>query len=293
MKKYFLYSCLLGASLYAQEEGQSPPPPRFFPFSISGDYVNVSPTTFRTPDLEGKLSYRQADAAFSYNHPCNEYWGLLFGAGYVFSDINWKENPAFHQQDFTYVSLMFGAYTKSVEGWLWNVSVTPFFDTQAFDFGDYTLYQGVLQGKYVFCEWIVFNVGCILEVGLNKDKMWPILGFEYTPSEDWKINAVYPINVSVEYRVTDQIKAAGAIRFLRNRHRVGEDEPIPKGIFEYRDAGAEFDLTYKPFPTVGITGFAGSTFDGELKVTNRNDNHGTHYKFKGSFYAGASAIWVF
>ena len=132
-----------------------------------------------------------------------------------------------------------------------------------------------------------------MESGLKKEKVWPIFGFVYNPSEKWRISAVYPIDVSASYIITPCLSVAGSLRFLRNRHRVKQDEPDSQGIFEYRTTGAELDLIFAPKRWVSVKGFAGSTFDGDLKISNRNDKHSTHFKFEGSFYWGASAILSF
>lgn len=266
-------------------------PPPLYPFSVSGEYLPVSQTHFRTPGFEDKtLTYRQWTTAFAATYPFNEISGLIFGAGWVGTEVNMEDNPDFDETIFNYVNLSFGGFTRAFPDWTWTATIALFLDTEVFSFIDYALYQGVLWGRYTLCPTLELDFGFIIEAGLKKDKIWPILGFVYMPYPNLRLNAIYPINISLEYDFWSYWKAAGSIRFLRNRHRVEKEEPNSQCIFEYRDTGAEFDLTCAPFEWFFIKGFAGSTFKGDLKITDRNDNDATHFKFRGSFYWGVSAV---
>ncbi|NGX60718.1 MAG: Ribonuclease HIII [Chlamydiae bacterium] len=269
-------------------------PPPFYPFSISGNYLGMAKADFRTSGLEeSDLVYNQADAAFAFTYSCSPVWGWIFGTGWVGTEVNMKDNPEFEETEFHYVNLSCGAFTKAFPDWTWTLTLAAFFDTAEFSLIDYTLYQGVLWGKYDFCKWLEFDFGLITEVGLSKEKIWPILGFVYQISDCLRLNAVYPINIALEYAVSPSIQVAASIRFLRNRHRVLPTEPNPRGIFEYHTTGAELDLIYSPIEILSIKGYAGSTSDGDLKITNQNDHDATHFKFDGSFYAGITAVVVF
>lgn len=265
-----------------------------FPFTVSGSYFDVKKTHFRTPGFTDKdLKYRQWEAAYAYTHPITPCSGLIFGAGWIGTEVAMEDNPSFDQTIFNYVNLSLAGYTKAFPDWIWTLSFATYLDTEVFSLIDYTLYQGVLWGKYDLCKWLELDFGVIVEVGLKRDKVWPIVGFIYLPSDNWKISTVYPINISVEYAVNPCLTAGVEIRFFRNRHRVKQTEPLSQAIFEYRTAGAEFDLTYSPIKDFFVTGFAGSTFNGNLKIGNRNDHHATHFKFNGSFYGGVSALYSF
>jgi hypothetical protein len=219
--------------------------------------------------------------------------GLIFGAGWVGTEVNMEDNPDFNETIFNYVNLLIGSFTKSFPDWLWKLTFAAYLDTEEFSFVDYALYQGVLWGKYDLCTWIELDFGLIVESGLHKTKVWPIIGFIYAPTNKWEIHAVFPIDVSVNYSFNKCLTAAGSLRFLRTRHRVKETEPNSQGIFEYHTTGAEFDLTYTPALRFSVTGFAGSTLNGDLKMSDRNDDHSTHFKFNGSFYTGVTALLSF
>lgn len=299
----FLLSC--SGILYSQEESdaadsnyplfetENAPPPQY-PFALSGQYLKVEKAPFRTKGFKDQhLRYGQWDVAFAYTHPISKIWGLIFGSGWVGTEVDMSNNPEFSETNFNYVNFSVGGFTKAFPSWTWTMTLAAFLDTEEFSFSDYALYQGVLWGKYDVCKWLELNFGLILELGLRKEKVWPILGFIYTPCRNWRINAVYPINIAVEYEWSPCWKIAGSVRFLRNRHRVQKEEFNSQGIFEYHTTGAELDLIFSPLQRLSIKGFAGKTFDGDLKVTDRNDKHSIHYKFEGSFYSGVSAVFSF
>ncbi|MFZ0566199.1 MAG: hypothetical protein WAM28_08455 [Chlamydiales bacterium] len=300
MRKIILFSFLLSKILLAQESFDDPSfeienqPPPFFPFSLSGTYLAVSDAGFRTKAVQAsKLRYRQWDAAYAYTLPLSPICGLIFGAGWVGTEVAMKNNPEFHETLFNYVNLSLGAFTNSFPDWTWTATFAMLFDTEVFSLMDYTLYQGVLWGRYhPRPEWEL-DFGFITEIGLSHTKIWPILGFIHRFSPELRLNAVFPVNISLEYDFFSCWTFAGSLRFLRDRHRVNQDEPNPQAIFEYRTWGGELDLTFSPFATFWIKGFAGSTLGGDLKVANRNYEHATHFKFKGSFYGGASAVFSF
>jgi hypothetical protein len=298
MKKIVLL-LLLPLTLTAQEVDdqlfkiQNDPPP-FSPFSLTGSYVDVSTTDFRTPGFEdNSLIFRQWIAGGVYVHPFTPIWGLIFGAGWEGVEVNMQDNPEFNETIFSYVNALIGGYTEAFPDWQWKLTLAAFLDTEDFSFVDYALYQGVLWGKYDLCRWIELDFGFIVESGLNHTKIWPIIGFIYTPSKRWEIDAVFPVDISVNFAFNQCLTASGSLRFLRSRHRVKQDEPDPQGIFEYHTTGCEFDLTYSPFLWLSGTGFVGSTLNGDLKISNRNNHNATHFKFNGSFYAGVSAILSF
>lgn len=299
MKRILGVLLLISSSLLGQQwddelfQIENSPPPSY-PFTVSGSYLDVDKASFRTPGLENSnLKYAQWETALAYTHPFTEYCGLIFGAGWVGTEVAMKNNPEFHETIFNYINFSAGAYTNAFPDWTWTLTIAAFLDLEELSLFDYALYQGVLWGRYAACKFVELDFGLIIEAGLKKEKVWPILGFAYKPWDCLHLNVIYPINISIDYLMTKKITVSASIRFLRNRHRVKEDEPNSQGIFEYETAGGEFDLSYRPFQWVSLKGFAGSTFNGDLKISDRNDHNSIHYKFKGSFYAGASAFVSF
>lgn len=291
MKKNFFVLLFCLTPLFAGDPACEPPP---LPIGMSGTYLRVFPARLRDPEFEGEhLSYFQTNAAYAYTHACNPYCGWIFGAGYVGTELDWKENPFFDEKFFSYVNFNLGGYTKATPDWTWVLTGTMFMDTAVLDLRNYALYQVVLHGKYFFSPCVAFDVGFLIEAGLKRGKAWPILGIEYDPTDRFSLHLVYPFDISVSYDIFPMLTIAGSLRFLRDRHRTLEINPLPMGIYEYETTGYECDLTFSPFENLAITAFAGSTFNGRIKITNQNNHHPSFIKFTGSFYSGAAALLAF
>lgn len=299
MKKLlFIFTFFTGFALYADECSQecSNDCKSLFPslcelpvINFDWNYIDVKRTKFRSSDVEDQhLKYRELDLSFTYLHAFNSVNGFTLGAGYIGSEVKWNENPFFDETHFGYVTFTATAISMMVDDWLWKLGEIVLIDTAEFDMADYALYQTFLFGKYALCKPIFLNVGFILELGLNKGKIWPVLGVDFYCSEKLHFHAVYPLDISAEYYFLPELSLEASCRFLRNRHRVKNNEPLPMGIFEYRTTGAELDLNYKPIDAVLVTAYIGTTFDGDLKITDRNNHHATHEKFRGSLYVGLS-----
>jgi hypothetical protein len=278
---------------WGDQESFARPPP-FLPFSMGGSYAQLAPASFYTPSVQGQtITYKQSDANFSYTHPFSDQCGLIFGAGWVGVDVNWAQNPDFDQTFFGYYSGSFGGFTRAFSNWLWTLNLSIFLDSDHFSFADYALYQSILWGKYTCLPQLELNFGFLLEVGLDKDKVWPILGFIYTFNEKCRLNAVYPVDMSLQYDLLPCLTLGGSLKIFRNRHRVGPDEPFPSCIFVYQTWGAEADARFRPAPWFFVNGFIGYTTGGNFTILNSGGKHGTHYKFQGSAYGGGYAALSF
>lgn len=297
-----LFSCMFALSAQEEEDAitlgfpyEKETVSRFYPFSFSGEAFWLGKADFRTPGFEGEhIRYSQMDIAYSYIQPFSEEVGVIFGAGYVSSNIIWDENPAFLEHEFNYVSFSLAAFSKKFPSWTWSIIGNMYMDTEQLDLAHYALYQVMLWGKYHWCDWTTLHFGFLLELGLNQEQIWPILGFEVAPYPDiWSLHVIYPLDITFDYYLTRCLSVGASVRFIRSRHRVKNSDPVPRGIFEYLTTGIEGDLTYKPARWFSMTGFVGRAFAGDLKVADSKNHHATHYKFDGSYYAGASAVLSF
>lgn len=258
-------------------------------FSFDGNYINVRKTDFYSKDVKNEqIKYRELDLSFTYLHAFDDLNALSLGVGFIGSNVHWKENPFFRETEFGYVTFTVAGVSMMLDDWLWKAGEIVLIDTAELNISDYALYQTFLFGKYALCKPLYLNMGFILELGLNKSKIWPVLGLDLYCSKKLHFHAVYPLDISAEYYFLPELSLEASCRFLRNRHRVKNTEALAMGIFEYRTTGAELNLNYKPFDPILITGYIGTTFNGELKITNRNNHHGIHEKFRGSLYYGLS-----
>ncbi len=291
MKKLLLLA-LFPFALFAEDTlflTQNDPNP-YFPFSLGGSFVNVknAKVTNDPWGFEQTIHFKQCQAAFSHISPVTDVSGLIFGAGYVGSEIKLSENFAFEQTIFHYVNFLVGGYTSTCD-WIWRATAAVFLDTEEFSFIDYARYQTVLWGQHYFNPNFELDFGFITESGLHKTKVWPILGFIYTPIPKLEIHAVFPVDLAINYNLTQNFIASASVRFLRSRHRLKDTEPNSQGLFDYRTTGLELDLTYTCAPRVSITLFAGTTTGGKFRICNRKNHFIQSHLFKSSAYTGFSS----
>lgn len=290
IKKIVSFS-LLFSSLIVEAEEEPPPPP---PFYIEGEYFKIANASFKERNHRNEhLSYSSGQVRFLYNQPMNCYWGLLFGSGYDTVTLDWKENPFFDDKQFNYVNFGLGAYSSAFWDFMWSATVTAYIDTKSLDFSDYALYETILLGTHEVRDDLTFQVGFILLSGLNKEKIWPVFGFEWDNGGKVRIGAVFPLDLAIEYRILENLSIAAAGRFIYTRHRVKESEPIPRSIFQYTNSGIEGEVIYFPFENLVFRGFLGSTFQGDLKIANAKNHDATHFKQKSALYGGSSLTWLF
>jgi hypothetical protein len=301
LKKLCLFLALIPTLLFSYDEYEAmfdipADPPPYFPLSLSGSYLQVSRARFTEPtNVEGdKLIYKQFDTAVGYTHPITDCYGLIFGSGWVGTVVDWINNPLFDETDFNYINLSGGIYSDWLDPITLILTAGVFFDTAHFSLMNYTLFQPLVQAKYHATQSLEVDLGVICEIGLDRNEYWPIVGFNYIPENtNWRIHAVYPINIDVEFDVNECLTAAGAIRFLRNRHRVGDDNPLPQAVFQYKSWGGEFNLNYHPYSWVNIMGAVGTTLSGRLRVANRNNEDASVYQFENTLYGAFNAIISF
>jgi hypothetical protein len=301
MKRLLTLCALIPTLLFSYDDYEAmfdvpADPPPYFPLSLSGSYVQVARARFTEPEAYAgeKLVYKQFDTAIAYTHPITDCYGLIFGSGWVGTVVDWIQNPFFEETDFNYINLSTGFYTQWFDPLTLILSAGVFFDTAHFSIVNYTLFQPLAQAKYNVTEHLEIDAGVICEIGLDRNEYWPILGFNYIPPDrDWRIHAVYPINIDFELDLSDSFTAAAALRFLRNRHRVGDDNPLPQAVFQYKSWGAEFNLNFHPCSTITILGAMGTTLSGRLRVANRTNDEATVYRFENSLYGAFNAILSF
>ncbi len=158
--------------------------------------------------------------------------------------------------------------------------------------GDYACYDLILWGRYEYCEHIGVHVGFFAQAGMKMDRVYPIVGFDWKLSNRWKLNLVYPVNISLEYLLSKHWTIALAERNFNVRYRVRHRESHPKFLVRYENKGAELAIKYEDNLTTANV-HAGYTFGGLFKVANYNNHHPHHYRLDSAGYIGAEATIKF
>lgn len=217
---------------------------------------------------------------------CPEYTeGARIAAGFTATYLRWAENPWFDQDHFNTVNFSLTGFTKRVERWFWRSQLTVNVDSKHWD-TEYMSYDILLWGRYDYSKDIGVHLGFLAQTGLRLDRVYPIFGFDWQISRDWKLSLVYPLNISLSYALTRKWSLAIAGRNFNSRFRAHHDEIFPKALVRYTNIGAEFLIKYED-KNITANIHAGSTFDGKYRVANRFNKHARTFHLDSSAYVGA------
>lgn len=236
----------------------------------------------------------EVDTSFIYYYvPCYKE-GLLTTLSYSYTKINW-DNPFFNQHHFNTVSFGLGAFTHRLEQWTWEALVRCNADVDYnFKWADYLNFDITLYGRYTLTDWLGFNVGFIALTGMKIDHLYPIIGLDWTISDNWKLNLVFPINISLIYILTPEWSLGIAGRSYEERHRVGKHNHYSRGTVEYYASGAEGGVYYASLDKSLQANFhLGGFFSNMIKVARRKHNHSHRIHFGSSPYLGGDIAYRF
>lgn len=265
------------------------------PFTVRVAYDYVGKAEFdKKPYKNQKFRFSELDvgasAVFYYN-PCIKE-GLVAMLDWSQDDLDWNQNPFFHQKKFQQVSLGFAAFTSRAENWDWRAVVKANIDPEHLNFQQYLTWDFLVWGRYkINCNWGA-HFGILALTGMKIDRVYPIIGFDWRVSDKWMVNAVFPTNISVVYKYTCNWDFNLAARFWEVRHRTNEDQPLPKALWIYRNWGIEIGTTYRWKGWLANI-HAGYTVGGKLKIANKHYDHKRNLDFGGAPYAGAEISYNF
>lgn len=291
MKKILAILLVLAAPLLAQ--------PCPWEVWFEGNFVGKS--NFETPAYkEQEISLWASEAEISLTVPfdrCNPCTGLIFALGWTHTHLGWDENPYFYEQDYDFANFSFGGYTLAIRDWRWIAKATLAVDPREWD-RNYNLAFMTLWGKYTHCYWrcgdVNLHIGIWGRTGLENNWILPILGVDFQPYQKLKVNLIYPIDISVNYLFTECFFASiNAHPVARRRHRVGNEEPRPRHVYEYRNSGWQLGLNYDSQCHYFLNAHLGWAWGGDLKIMTPNGRSIEHLKFDGAWYAGGKATVKF
>jgi len=257
-----------------------------FNVSAKGDWIQkakIDKRGFPHNHLKFWQANAEATAIVYYNPQCKE--GLALGVGYDHVYFNWNENFYFCQKKFDALTFALSAFSMRVCDWLWQAQISMNCDTRHWNFSEYTNYDLFLWGRYEFCNDVNFHAGFYAQTGMKIDHIYPVLGFDWKINEQWKLNLVYPFNMSLVYTYTDTLSAALAVRLFNVRYRVGKHEPLREGLFQYRNAGLEFVVNYDN-KKYSANVHAGYTWGGQFVISDKNNKHKRHFNLDAAPYVG-------
>lgn len=265
--------------------------------SATADYIGSSKFDKKRhhPRLKHQRNHYNEESVeglgvFYYNPIRKEGLGAL--GGYTHTEFKWKQNPYFHQRHFHTINAGIVGFSHRLCDWMWKGQVNFNFDVNHFRWSQYVTADLFFWGRYEYSRCVGFDIGLIALTGMKIDHVYPIIGFDWRINEQWKLNAVFPTDVSLVYQVTKDFQLAVAGRVFYSRHRVGRNEPVPRALIQYQNYGVEFGVTYDPqnlfcwladFDLNLHIGYAGG---GRVKIANRHYHHSHRFFFNGAPYAG-------
>ncbi len=267
------------------------------PFRLEIEADGISKAKIDKKGFEGQhLTFNQFSTrfgmAFCYLPEHREAYA--FALGYDRTYLNWKENPYFTENHFNTASASLRLYSNRMSDWLWRGQLTATVDTHYMDFNHYLTFDAVMWGRYEYSCDVGMHIGFIAETGMLMDHVYPIFGFDWQFAEKWKLNIVYPTDISLGYTINKNWSAELGMRFFDVRHRAGWDEPLPGAVFRYTNAGVELGINYKYDPFIELNVHAGSTVKaGQLKIANKHNHNTQTFDLDGSAYAGAEVVISF
>jgi len=215
------------------------------------------------------------------------------GFGYNYAKIDWAENPYFNQTDFNSVTAALRLFSNRLCDWLWIAEAAATVSADHFDFNNYLDFDLLLWGRYSCRDFLGFHIGFIAQTGMRIDRLYPLVGFDWKFRPCWKLNAVFPVNISLERELGCNWTALLAMRFFDVRHKVGSDEPLPQALVTYRNAGIELGIGYEREPRIEANIHAGITFGGQLRIATSQNRNPQHFNIKPSPYCGGELVLSF
>ena len=264
-----------------QERGQ-------FELNVLGDWVGKAKFRHHRHSSGGHIEFDHfeavADAIIWYDECHKE--GISAGFGYEYTKLK-VSSKIFTRQNYDTAFINATYFTHRVPDWRWIAFFQYNIDADKWSFNNYSTYDMLLWGRWSYCTTVGIHFGIYAETGMKADLVLPVIGIDWRLSEKLKLNAVFPLNISVIYNLTKNWAVALAGRVFNERHRAGNEGFLRKAVWRYSNGGAELALRYERNGKIQANIHAGYALGGKLKVANMHYHHKHRFHFDGSAYAGA------
>jgi hypothetical protein len=296
-KRFLIIAALIASTGFAAEEEQHSLW-HYHPLHVGAQIIRTGQSDcYQTKPIhlvhDGYVRFNKSCVFMTMLAPINRNNIFIPQIQYNFVTFDWSRNPKFHKKDFSYFVFDLLFFSTSIDRWKWILR----FDYNAqleysHHIGQYSLYNGLLWGSYQLHPKWHYHVGALGYVGMEGYNIYPIIGIDFAPNKRWFFQALFPINYSVEYKISDWTIAIKG-RPLKERLRAGLHEPSPRAIFSYSSVGTELNIRFEKQLRFSCEGYAGYNCGGHLYVKNNNASHAIYSKFHGAFYGGGSIDYGF
>lgn len=286
-----LYSADIDLEDFGSEDIAAPLEQAGYPYSIDIRGDAIGKANFKKWYLDDQhVEYRDAEIEGSvvfYYDRCNAE-GAALALGYDSTQLIWRLNPFFGETRFRNLEASLTFFSERLDGWLWRAQIGINLDADHTNISEYATYDGLLWGRYAYCNTIGLHAGFLAQTGMMIDRVYPIIGFDWTITNKWQLNVVYPVNMSLVYNWDKCWSLSIAGRTFDHRQRVGRNEPLSMGLWAYRARGLEGGVTYNCNDWMKANIHAGCAFGPKLTISDRHNSHKHHYKLESSGYFGGS-----
>ncbi len=259
------------------------------PFTLELSYDGIGRSKARRHHRDNHVWFSQGQAELGmifYYDPCHKE-ALNAAVTYTRTHMHLTHNRYFRQDHWDTVSIGLAAFSKRACGWLWQSEVQMNEDVDhQWNWNHYTSWDLVLWGRYDYTEDIGVHLGFIAFTGMNINRLYPIVGADWQYNEDWKLSAVYPMNISAVYSINSNWSAALAARFFDSRHRAGKHERKPESLYYYRAGGVEIGLNYEYCSILTANVHIGYLVGGKLTLGNKHWKNHRNYTVDSAPYVG-------
>lgn len=257
------------------------------PFGLLVNGNAIAPASINGAD-EQHLTYDEGQTEALWAFKLGKGTGGAINVGWGFTNFKWEQNPFFNTTFFPFVNIGVSGYTDSLANWFWLGGINAQIQTNV---GTKQLltqrsrYSALLWGRYNFLKDTGVHLGMLVFSGTAKTNVWPIIGFDYEINENWDLNLIFPINLSLFYNINDCWSVSFAGRPFSARHRVASTEAATSSIFEYNNFGTELSLNYE-LPKLLASIYVGYSYGNSVKFENQYGDTMTYRHFKTAPYIG-------
>jgi hypothetical protein len=262
------------------------------PLHIGGNAIQLGSADVRDVSKGGELTFGKYNIFADLLVPVTKKTYFFPRVDWTTFTLDWNHNPKFNQKQFDYAQFSLTFFSIEMEKWRWIMRASYNLDIKYFDNpSQYGLFTGLIWGSNEVNEKLNCHFGAYGYTGMEGDQIWPVIGFDYSPTKKWTLFAVFPIEYFIQYKIDHHWQLALKVRPLKERFRVGAKELQPKSIFSYTSVGSEFNIHYEIFRRFEFEAYGGWNFGGEFYIKDEFGNNPLYTHTGGAPYGGISLNW--
>lgn len=289
----FLFLLLNATSLFCEEEQASFSLWDYHPLHVSAQTIQTANASVDAPQ-GGDVYFGKTFAYVSMLVPVTYTSYFIPRVEWVQFTLDWDKNPKFNETHFSYAQFSLLFYSKGMEKWRWIVRGEYNLDLKHFSTPSlYGLFSWLLWGAYELSEKWHYHIGATGYIGMEDEMTYPLLGIDYSPTDHWTLEAIFPITYSVQYHLNKNWRFSLIGRPMKERYRVGSHEPQPRSVFSYSSVGTEVNIHYEIPLKFEIEFYAGYNAGGNFYIKDQKGKNSLYTEVNGAPYLGGMINYGF